>query len=51
MTPHGYHNILDNIDEEIPYPAWMEADLYGDDEYRDRYEEAYNEALMDGADL
>lgn len=41
-----YHNILDVLDEEIPYPEWMEEDLY-----RDRYEEAYNEMLMDGGDL
>lgn len=35
-----------DIDEEIPYPAWMEEDIY-----RDRYEESYNEMLMDGGDL
>ena len=45
-----YFNPLDVLDEEVPYPAWMEEDLYGDD-YRDRYEEAYNEMLMDGGDL
>jgi len=30
MTPTDYYNPLDVLDTEIPYPDWMEADLYGD---------------------
>lgn len=43
MTTDPFDNYLD---DEIPYPDWMEEDLY-----RDRYEESYNEMLMNGGDL
>lgn len=33
------------VDDEIPYPAWMEEDLY------DRYEADYNDMLAAGGDL
>lgn len=50
MTIH--YNLMDVLDDEIPYPEWMEADLYGDHEdLRDYYEESYNEMLMNGGDL
>lgn len=38
-------NPLDVLDEEIPYPAWMEEDLH------DYAEEAYNDMLASGGDL
>lgn len=46
MTPDGYYNLLDALDDEIPYPQWMEEDIY-----RDRYEEDYNDMLARGGDL
>ena len=30
MTPTNYYNLLDVLDQEVSYPDWMEADLYGD---------------------
>lgn len=50
LMTHTHYNPLDVLDDEIPYPEWMEADLYGDDEDRDYYEESYNGPLMDGYD-
>lgn len=44
-----YFDLLGVLDEEIPYVPWMEEDLC--DDHRDRYEESYNEMLMDGGDL
>jgi hypothetical protein len=40
------------LDDETPYPDWMEESLYGDDEdLRDYAEESYNEMLMNGGDF
>jgi hypothetical protein len=38
-------DVLDVLDDEIPYPAWMEEDLY------DRAEADYNDMLAHGGDL
>lgn len=56
---NGYaHSIMDPLDDEIPYPEWMEEDLYGDTGYyaadedlHDYAEESYNDMLASGGDL
>ena len=45
MTPRDYYDPLESLDADLPYPEWMEEDLF------DRSEAAYNESLMDGGDL
>lgn len=45
-----YYNLLDALDDDLPFPAAMEADLFSDG-YRDRDEESYNDMLSHGGDL
>jgi hypothetical protein len=51
MTSTDRPRLATLLDDEVPWPDWVDENYYVEDEYRDYHEEAYNEMLMNGGDV